>query len=439
MTTVSVPYTPRAPSKFPYPPTATPDEVHRARKLLDACKLRILRTSVFSTYSSLASCGETIITTGVDTAETDGWNVLYNPHLVIDFAKAGPAYLNMLVLHETFHKAFGHCDPKGFLTRVDKDDQQLVEWALDCFVNTALHHLDEERRSKAPDGAASAPFVRFPDWCIQPRVEMRKKSTAQIFRWLKDQPPSSDQGGSMDTHVRRVANSAKGAANKPVPPNLAAIVKKELISGALRDAMLGRAAGTGVGSAAGDLLGKLTAPRIKYTSLIRDWLRTTNVPGAGFASWARTDRRALATGRYLPGSVRREGGVLCVQVDVSASDWHEIPKFMSEIQGLIEEMKPKEVHVLQTDTVVQRHDVLNGRRLQDVERINLQGRGGTNLCEGFRYLQEKKIKVDAVITMTDGYTGFPSPELAPMRTLWVISTQGLQSPIGTTVFLDTSD
>lgn len=434
MTTLNS-YTPHSPTESPYPSTATPDEIRRARRLLDASKLRILKTPCFSSYSSLASCGSTIITTAVTTAETDGWNVSYNPHLVIDFAKAGPAYVNMLILHETFHKAYGHCSQKGFLASLPKEDQDAIAWALDCFVNTALHHLDEERMSFLPEGKKE-PFVKFPDWCVLPRVDMRKKSTAQIFRWLKDQPDAAIGWGSMDKHARP-APSQQGGSN--VPSNVDVLVKKEIIAGSLRDAMLNRTAGRGLGSVAGDLLGKLTAPKVRYTNLIRDWLKTTTVPGAGFSSWARTDRRALASGRYLPGSVRRQGGVLCVQVDVSASDWHEIPKFMSEIQGLIEEMRPTEVHVLQTDMIVQRHDVLKGRKLQDVERIPLQGGGGTDLREGFRYLQEKGIKVDAVVTMTDGYTEFPSSELAPMRTLWVVSTRDIQSPIGTTVFLDTSD
>jgi predicted metal-dependent peptidase len=151
-------------------------------------------------------------------------------------------------------------------------------------------------------------------------------------------------------------------------------------------------------------------------------------------SWKRPNRRFAASDIYLPsiGSVPKMGKVLC-QVDISGSvSQEEIAHYSGHIARIVEMCRPEEVHVIYTDTQVQRHEVFEeGEEVH----INYHSGGGTDMCEGYRWLDKEGIEPDVFITLTDGYTGFPSKVDVP--SIWVISSD-IKAPdhVGETVHFE---
>lgn len=409
---------------------AAPEIQQQAEHLLKRARVRVMRHPVFSTFSGVIACGNMIVTDEVLTAETDGWDVWFNPFLLVEFAKHGDQYVNFVVLHEALHKAFSHCIRGGWVERMQQKHPQRCAAAIDYFVNTALSTLDASSGQEA--------FIKVPWWAWQPTPDWKNLSTPEIFKKLETAPEFQQGGGdgegpSFDVHLIK-PGSKKDAVQRD------SIIQKELNSGRITAQILQRAGGRGQGvdtsNALDSLLGRLTQARLSYVDTLREWLRTTNVAGNDYATWTRVNRRFLSNGCYMPGMAGEGGGTLVVAMDTSGSCWDEQADFASELQGLIEEMQPEKVYVLWVDSEVQQVDILDGRSLTEVEFLKPRGGGGTDMREVFYYLRKHKIATDAVVTFTDGYTPWPTAaDVEGIPNVWVITGSSPVSPVGTTIRL----
>jgi predicted metal-dependent peptidase len=136
-------------------------------------------------------------------------------------------------------------------------------------------------------------------------------------------------------------------------------------------------------------------------------------------SWRRPNRKFAASDIYLPSldNQPKMGTVLC-QVDISGSvSKQEIMHYGGHMKRIVEMCQPEGVHVIYTDTQVQRHEFYEAG--EEVS-INFYSGGGTDMCDGYRWLEKEGIEVDVMITLTDGYTGFPDKVDVP--SIWVISS-----------------
>ena len=149
-------------------------------------------------------------------------------------------------------------------------------------------------------------------------------------------------------------------------------------------------------------------------------------------SWQRPNRRYMPE-FYLP-SIDGVGamGEIVVQVDISGSvSRQEIKHYNGHIKAIVEQCRPSKVHVIYTDTQVQKHDVFD--KPEDLE-IEFHSGGGTDMRAGFEFIDKEGIEPEVVVTLTDGYTPFPDHTTAP--SIWCISTKGLSSPTGTNIHFD---
>ena len=156
---------------------------------------------------------------------------------------------------------------------------------------------------------------------------------------------------------------------------------------------------------------------------------------ANDTSWAKPNRRYIP-GYYLPvtDGVGAMGEVV-VQVDISGSvSRREIEHYNGHIKRIVEQCHPSKVHVIYTDTQVQRHDTFD--KPEDVQ-INFYSGGGTDMRAGFEYIEEQDITPEVVVTLTDGYTPFPEDTDYP--SVWCISTEHITSPTGVNVHFDVND
>lgn len=173
--------------------------------------------------------------------------------------------------------------------------------------------------------------------------------------------------------------------------------------------------------------GKLSAPLAKIAAAIIDvktpWYEILERHMTGFVrgdySWRRPNRRHIGNDIYLPsvGVVPKMGEIVC-QVDVSGSvSQKELEYYGGHLKRIIEQCHPERVHVIYTDTQVQHHDTFE---VDEEVKITHGAGGGTDMREGFNYIDREGIQPEVVITLTDGYTPFPDDQRYP--SIWVISS-----------------
>lgn len=125
-------------------------------------------------------------------------------------------------------------------------------------------------------------------------------------------------------------------------------------------------------------------------------------------------------------------GPLGVFVDNSGSCWDFIPAFMSEVQAILDEVRPESLHVLVADS-----EVKDAWEYEpgDIITDEIKGGGGTDFRPPFDYAHKHGLELEAVIYLTDLYGEFPT--VSPWPTLWVTPTHDRAAPIGETVYMGT--
>jgi predicted metal-dependent peptidase len=153
-------------------------------------------------------------------------------------------------------------------------------------------------------------------------------------------------------------------------------------------------------------------------------------------SWARPNRR-YAPEFYLP-VVDGVGamGEMVVQVDISGSvSKEEIKHYNGHMKRIVEQCHPSKVHVIYTDTEVQLHEEFE--KPEELE-ITYHSGGGTDMVEGLRYCERRGITPEVFITLTDGYTDFPTLGQFDTPQVWCISSDK-KSPVGENINFSMGD
>ena len=136
-------------------------------------------------------------------------------------------------------------------------------------------------------------------------------------------------------------------------------------------------------------------------------------------TWTRPNRRHIGAGVYLPSMATEPAmGELAIQVDVSGSiTKRELNYYNGHLSRIVKQCNPTKVHVLYTDTNVQKYV-----EFEQGEEIKLEfySGGGTDMPAGFDYLNNKGINPAVFVCLTDGYTGFGKPPSYPV--VWCISS-----------------
>jgi predicted metal-dependent peptidase len=156
--------------------------------------------------------------------------------------------------------------------------------------------------------------------------------------------------------------------------------------------------------------------------LRRLWSETTPAD----YSWLRPNRRHLWTGLYLPGVVREGVGEVAIAVDCSGSvSARQLRLFEAEVRSILEGQRPERVYVLYFDAVVHKVDTYEaGQRID----LNPVGGGGTEFGPCFEWLEERGIRPQSLVFLTDLYGSFP-PVAPAYPVLWA-STGSQKAPFG---------
>ena len=130
-----------------------------------------------------------------------------------------------------------------------------------------------------------------------------------------------------------------------------------------------------------------------------------------------------------------ETGDIVFAIDTSGSmSNEEIQAALTEVQYIAQEVKPRQLVIIQCDASVQRVDKYDVND-ELPAKFRIEGRGGTRFTPVFDEVeQDPDIEPDCLIYVTDMYGDFPKHVDYPV--LWASTTENMVAPIGETLYLD---
>ena len=401
---------------------------------LQKVKINIARSPLFAAMHGGIMTGTTRICDKAPTAYTDGYNEVYGRVLVKHLPEKQLAFV---VAHENMHKL------KRDLTtyrRLVEIDARCANMATDHVINLSLIALDPTETVIAMPRHWDGPEKGKPIGLADKRFAGMDVMT--VFRILRqeqeEQEEQSGQSGQsgqngqpgFDEHDWEAANGRDIETEEKV--------SKE-IDQAVREGLLAAERFKGVGG--GDLareLGELTRPRVDWRQVLREFVKAT-CAGRDKSTWRKPNRRLIGEDVYMPSLISERVNSIVVGVDTSGSiRGKELNDFLSEIQGIAEEVQPHTVELLYWDSRVAAHETYtDGAVALIAQSTKPVGGGGTAPSCVSTYVKEKNLKPECIVMFTDGHVGsdWGSGWSAPV--LWVVlNNKSAVATNGTTVHIE---
>ncbi len=364
--------------------------------------------------------------TSVATMATDGVSLFYNPEFV-DTLNA--AELAGVLAHEVMHPALQHHTRRG--------DRNQARWNMACdyAINPML--LD-------------AGLVLPKDVLIDNRF--RGMSAERIYNLLEEDEkeegstgqsesqPGNGSGGSEDGSVQNnpcgdepSAPSTPGGVGQVLDASAPDEGDGPSIAEQAREWQIAVEQAETVAKVAGKLPGGAVraleaaqAAKVDWRELLRRaWSDT--IPAD--YSWTRPNRRHIWAGLYLPGITSEGVGEIAIAVDCSGSvSPRQLGLFEAEIRSIVVGQRPRLVHVLYFDAVIQKVEMyLAGQPIS----LCPVGGGGTDFRPCFDWLEEQGIVPQTLVFLTDLCGRFPTE--TPMYPVIWASTECRKAPFGEVV------
>lgn len=335
----------------------------------------------------------------VETAETDGKNLWWNPE---DFYRCTMEERQATIMHELKHVAKGHN------LRGEGRNSQTWNCACDFHINAEL----VEDGYKIED---SKMFIFDKQYT--------GKAEEQIYGMLPPMPPPPPNGGggkpgSGPGPMGSKCNHAAMADKMNKPAMVANIVM------AMEAAKIAGNPGAIPGNTK-EMISEFLAPVIPWEVELKDWM--SDLLDRDY-TWARPNRRY--PDMYLPSMVEEDGKLeeLRYYLDVSGSiSKKDIIRFNSELKYVWEMLRPKSLTVIQFDTRITK--ITEFKEGDEFDKIEVHGRGGTSLVEV--RLDIIKTKPTAAIIFSDMHVAAMQPLGMDIPILWVvINNRGAKVPFG---------
>jgi len=372
----------------------------------------------------------------VPIAATDGVALLLNPKKFFGYDLNERVFI---VSHEIMHCIFNHCgmmqvwNTTGTVGYVDgtflKYDSKIMNKAADYVINAQL--------IKAKVGKYST------NWLYDPQLSVSgEESVIDVYRKIyKDNPGGGGKGGqeSFDEHLPPGTTESKDPTEAQQERSdvewrtaVAAAVASSKAQGKL-PASLER------------LFSDVLDPPISWKEHVQAFF--ARKVGTGGYDWRRPDEHLIVRGLtsvlpgravFAPGRSGFGSGTIIMAGDTSGSiDFRPGrvgDKFLNEMAGLLDELKPKRLVLMWCDAEV--HQVDEVEDASDIENIRskkIGGGGGTSFVPVFEEVKKMGLEPDALIYLTDGYGSFP--EHAPSYPVLWGSISSATYPFGDVVDL----
>lgn len=181
----------------------------------------------------------------------------------------------------------------------------------------------------------------------------------------------------------------------------------------------------------------MLAPVVRWKDELQEFV-TSLCSGSEMPSFRKRNRRRMESDIIYPSMVTERLGRLVVGIDTSGSIFGSdlLSSFMAALSDLCEVVRPESVDVLYWDSEVARHETYDENSYAGLlTSASPEGGGGTNPQCIVDYMQQKHLRPDAVVILTDGeVSSWGKGWTAP--TLWCITDKRIKSSVGRSVYVE---
>ncbi len=391
---------------------AKEDDVYNKIKM----KLMIQPSTVF--YTTILFSLKHEWTDTVPTAATNGKNLLINSAW---FLALNTEEQIGLILHEICHVAYNHMGRRG--------NRHPVIWniAADHVINLQLHKVGYSLPAggvmdfKYQDMSSEEVYRDLYDEIMKNNEDINAQSIPggadiqypEDGDSDKEGSSNSGQGGDNSNSGEKV--SASRAQTEDDTKEIDAHITKIILQA--KDQAV--SSGQGIGDIPSEVmieLDKKINPKLSWETLLQNFM-------SKFAktsySWKRRNRRFVGRGIVMPVNRGKALTDITVAVDASGSvSDYEFSRFINEIAGIHERLKPEKINIIDFDTKIKNVHVAT-ENTDILKDITFTGRGGTNINPVFKWAIKNKPEV--LLIFTDGWFNLPDKNKYPNTSiLWLI-------------------
>jgi predicted metal-dependent peptidase len=367
---------------FIYPkdtmPTVVSEECKRA---LSRAKIALMSRRDSAFFTTLCFSMKYVWNETIPTAQTDGLEIHINPTFWMELH---PEEQLFVLVHECCHPAYEHLD------RILS-----YKWNLDKGNIAADHVINVDLKLRG---------FRVPDW-VYCDLAYRGMSMEKVYKLLPPQPPQPDK--KMDGDIN---------PGKHRTPEEKQILKRQIEDILVRAKMASELAKDKPGSIPGemDLIIKgLMNPKLPWHRIVAKWMRSFDKTDY---TWRKPNRRHFPE-HHLPSLWGESLMDLACFTDISGSvSDDDYKRYVSEIHGLLKQMRPKKLTFGQFDVTLKQIDVI--RNPADLLKVRFHGRGGTRIREVIQWLN--KNKPQGALIFSDGDFRFHEEDKTDVPVIWIV-------------------
>ena len=392
---------------------------------LKKAKVSLMREPKFALWSGILMLGKTEVVENIPTACTNGRDEKYGRKFI---TSVDDKELAFVVLHENLHKAFKHLTT---WRKLHDEDHKLANMACDYVINLMLVKMDPNEQYISPPRRDGKIYV-----LIDKRFD--KMNAKQVFDILKqekkDKPdegypvPGDGEGdGSFDNHDWDGAKELSEEEQKEL--------EREIDQGLRQGLTAAKKAGMGAGDMEREI-GDMLTPKVDWREQLREYVKSI-CSSKDTSSWRRVNRRFLSSDIYMPTLVGETIGHIVIGGDMSGSCTHYITPFLSEVKAVADEVHPEKLHLMYWDTVVAGHEEYDASNMDSlVQSTKPRGGGGTDPRCVMNYINNRNMKPECIVILTDGeISDWGTEWAAPV--LWVIiNNKNITAPVGKTIHIE---
>jgi predicted metal-dependent peptidase len=400
------------------------------------------------------------------TAATDGKHYYW----AVDFLNRLTTFeIQTVMMHESYHVLFNHVD-RGF-----GKNPRVWGIAIDYVVNSVIEkdHQDQRRKGSLWGGNIGTPLLlrdlleildgnkKFPKGiCIFADVSQYGRSPESIYDEIMKHLPqctcagqgqkqgsgkqgqgqkqgSGKQGqGQQDSRDGDGSGGQSGQDGEGKGKNgdcpihgdgsvdgmldklktldghiKSELTKQEIMQEIMRAAQSAKMMRGTVPSAVEDELGHLLKPELSWQDLVRHAILRKQINAGNLNDWKRFRRRPMQMGLYVPRKYHHKPRWLCMLDTSGSMSDNDMAYIVSQLQVLGDE---SEGVIVPVDASPKWDAVTNIKRVTDLNKTKIKGRGGTDFNEFFRDFPKKVgTDFDVIIVGTDGEFGTIKAKLRP--------------------------
>ena len=361
-----------------------------AEQRIEKCHVKLMRDRNFCLFSGLFMVGKVIVDDKVETAKTNGLDVIYGRAFV---DRLNDKELAFLILHENMHKAYRHLIVWESLHR---KNPRLANAACDYVINLQIQDYDPHNNDTEMPKDENGEVMGLID------EQYRGMDAHQVYLLLEKEQKEKPQNGGGDGSGGQHLDDHDWEGAKQQTEQEREQTARE-IEGALRQGAL--LAGKMKGNISREMQDLLT-PKVDWKDALRDFVKNST-QGKDQTTWRRLHKRYIGMDIIMPSTYDEKVGSIVVAVDTSGSiGGEELAQFLSEVKSICDEVNPEQVDLLYWDTEVAGHETYQSSELASVTQVTqAKGGGGTDPSCVPKYLAEKRLEPECIIMLTDGYIG----------------------------------